>query len=233
MFVVGAISDIHGCLVGLEASLEYFRRQRVDLLVCAGDVASFGPKPNECVELLIEHDVRTVKGNSDAVLVGEAPPFSVSSRDPRLRQIAEIEAWGREALAPSSTRWLQGLPDKVTVEPGLVIVHAGLEDLRVIVDRPENVAVPSGVQAVIAGHLHTPFIRQTSWGLWVNAGSAGRPCDGDPRASVALLVRGASGWTAHLERVPFDLERAAHDILTSGVPYADKLVKTQVDACWW
>jgi diadenosine tetraphosphatase ApaH/serine/threonine PP2A family protein phosphatase len=71
---------------------------------------------------------------------------------------------------------------------------------------------------------------------FVNAGSVGRPKDGDPRACWLLLDvdvgdgeegRGTGGGRLAVEwvRVPYDLERAARGIRDSGLPddFADYL----------
>jgi predicted phosphodiesterase len=37
---IGVVSDPHGCLIGLQASLDWLAEEGVDLVVCAGDVAN-------------------------------------------------------------------------------------------------------------------------------------------------------------------------------------------------
>lgn len=57
--------------------------------------------------------------------------------------------------------------------------------------------------------------------LFVNVGSAGRPKDGDPRASYVLL---RSDFRAPTEvegvRVTYEVEKAAQDVLAAGLPDA-------------
>ena len=84
-----------------------------------------------------------------------------------------------------------------------------------------------------AGHLHVPFVIRAKQGVWVNAGSAGRPCDGDPRASLAILEQQSKGWKASVHRVPFDLEAAIQVIRKANMPYVERLIETQRKACWW
>jgi Icc-related predicted phosphoesterase len=50
---IGVVSDAHGYLVGLKAALDWLAKEGTDMIVCAGDVANFGPQPNECISLLI------------------------------------------------------------------------------------------------------------------------------------------------------------------------------------
>lgn len=59
------------------------------------------------------------------------------------------------------------------------------------------------------------------------------PCDGDPRAAVAVLQEQPQGWTASIYRVVFDLEEAVRAIRESNMPYAERMIETQRRACWW
>src|SRR5207245_4122574 len=68
---VAAISDIHGNLPALEAVLAEVEREKPDLIVVCGDVAS-GPMPSETIELLKTlHQTRFVQGNADRGLIEE------------------------------------------------------------------------------------------------------------------------------------------------------------------
>jgi predicted phosphodiesterase len=203
----------------------------MDLIVCAGDVANFGPQPNECIALLAERNVLGAQGNCDRDILLDSP--ADPHADARSAQIAAINDWGRERLTPASRQWLAALPPKLAPVPGLLIVHGGLQDLEEIVAAGARPHFPQGMSAVAAGHLHAPFVNRASQGLWVNAGSAGRPCDGDPRAALAVLERGRQGWSATIHRVPFDLEAAVRAIRQAGLPYTDRLAETQRQACWW
>jgi hypothetical protein len=115
----------------------------------------------------------------------------------------------------------------------VLVVHGGLHDPEEIVDAHARPRFPRGVSAVAAGHLHVPFVIREKQGVWVNAGSAGRPCDGDPRAAVAVLERKPAGWGASIHRVPFDVEAAVQAIRRADMPFSGRLVETQRKACWW
>jgi predicted phosphodiesterase len=228
---IGVISDPHGCLVGLEATLDWLDRRGVDAVVCAGDVANFGPQPNACITLLAERSIPTIQGNSDRDML--LPPQAGPQTGELASQLAAINAWSRARLTPASRRWLAALPPRLQPAPGLLVVHGGLDDPEEIVKADANPSFPPGVSVVAAGHLHAPFVLRTRQGIWVNAGSAGRSCDGDPRAALALLELLPNGWQASIHRVPFDLEAAARAIRKAGMPYADRLIETQRAACWW
>lgn len=228
---IGIVSDPHGCLVGLAAVLEWLEKAGVDLIACGGDVASFGPQPNECIALLAERGIPTVQGNTDRDLV--QPPPVTPPKSVRAAELATIEDWSRGELTPGSRAWLAALPGALEPAPGLRIVHGGLEDADEIVTKDSQPQLPPGISAVTAGHMHTPFIIHIPQGIWVNAGSAGRPTDGDPRAALAFLEKHPQGWEASIHRIPFDLEAAAEAIRSANMPFSAKMIQTQRRACWW
>jgi predicted phosphodiesterase len=182
--------------------------------------------------------IPTVRGNEVHDLTEAGP-----GRDPSGRaggadgRVSEIQAWGRNHLSPENLEWLEGLPIQAAIDPGLLVVHGGpgAPSLAVTEDHVDKQGrlLPPSCSAVCAGHLHVPFLRPAAWGLWVNAGSAGRPCDGDPRAALALLKFTGIGWEAAIHRVVFDLAEAARAIRASGIPHAERLVESQIRACWW
>ena len=228
---IGVVSDPHGCLVGLRAALDWLGKESIDITVCAGDVANFGPQPNECIVLLAEQKIACVQGNCDRDMLLPSP--ADRRTDARAAQLAAINDWCRERLTRASRQWLAALPPRLAPAPGVLIVHGGVEDPAEIVDAVASPSFPPGVSAVAAGHLHVPFVNRAGQGLWVNAGSAGRPCDGDPRAALAVLEQGPEGWTASIHRVGFDLDAAVEAIRQAEMPYAERLVSTQKKACWW
>jgi len=229
---IGVISDIHGCLVGLKAVLAWLDEAGVDEIACAGDVGGFGPQPNECIALLVERGITSVQGNHDLKMLQPPPhdPFAA----PRVAQITAVENWGRERLTPASRAWLAALPRWHSPAPGVLVVHGSIQQQDGIVDEAARPALPPGISAVAAGHLHRPFVMPTPQGIWVNAGSAGRSCDGDPRAALAVLEeQDGQGWRAEIHRVPFDVEAAVRAIRQANMPYAERLIETQRKACWW
>jgi predicted phosphodiesterase len=228
---IGVVSDPHGCLVGLQASLDWLAEEGVDAVVSAGDVVNFGPQPDECISLLAERNVVSVQGNCDRdILLSSAAGHRT---DERTAQLKAINDWCRARLTAASREWLAALPPRLTPVPGVLIVHGGVEGPDEIVGADARPSFPQGVSIVAAGHLHVPFVIRTQQGIWVNAGSAGRSCDGDPRAAVALLERQARGWDVAVHRVPFDLDAAVRAIRRSNMPYAERMIETQRKACWW
>jgi predicted phosphodiesterase len=228
---VGVLGDVHGNLLALEAGHSVLRGIGVDRVVCTGDVAAFGPDPEGCVAFLRAHGVATVAGNEDAAVLR---PIEVDPEaPPRLRQIQEIMAWSQRRLSPAARAWLAALPDRLELEGGLVCVHAGPGDDTRIVDQGDPKPFPPGARLVCAGHLHRPFVTVDGDRTWANAGSIGRPTDGDPRGSLLVASHGGGRWHVEIVRLELPLDAICDRIAAARMPHAARLCETQRAASWW
>jgi putative phosphoesterase len=208
---VAAISDIHGNLPALEAVLAEVQRQKPDLRVFCGDVAS-GPMPAETIDLLLTlKDARFVRGNADRGLVEEF------DGKPPSEWPGPFADWCARQIARRHRDFLASLEDKVVIDgvDGLgrvLFCHATpRNDTDVFtVDTPvERVrALLAGVDAsvVVCGHTHMQFDRMVDHVRVVNAGSVGMPY-GTPGAYWAML-----GPDVDLRRTDYDREAAAKRI---------------------
>jgi predicted phosphodiesterase len=101
----------------------------------------------------------------------------------------------------------------------------------------ERLAAAEDADALVFGHTHKPWIRDSSGVLFVNCGSVGKPKDGDPRGAFAILDVDDTGQVrARVERVTYDAGAVAREIVAVGLPteYAHKLLVyrgTAVSGC--
>lgn len=78
---IALISDIHGNLEALESILEDIKTKKIDEIICLGDTIDIGPNSKECIDLLIDNNIKSVLGkheiyllkgtNFDSSIVGE------------------------------------------------------------------------------------------------------------------------------------------------------------------
>jgi putative phosphoesterase len=63
---IGLISDPHSTTAPLEEALAIFKREHVDTIICAGDVAGYGKDElSRTIDLLIENNCQMIAGNHD------------------------------------------------------------------------------------------------------------------------------------------------------------------------
>jgi len=151
------ISDVHGNLFGLQHALRIAREESIESLWCLGDLVGYNAYPNECVAVIRERGIPTVKGNHDALLLKEIGGFS---------RIAE---WAqhtlkvtRQLLKPELIPFLQELPFLLPMGEGQLVLHANFFDLKQTINSVEKARqqfqemVARKLSVVFLGHTHRP-----------------------------------------------------------------------------
>lgn len=98
------ISDIHSNAEALGAVLRDIEKRGIKRVLCLGDIVGYGPRPEECVDLVRERCDFSLMGNHDKALFQGAARFNPYAR-------GAID-WTRERLEP--TRW--GVKKKVKTD---------------------------------------------------------------------------------------------------------------------
>jgi predicted phosphodiesterase len=80
---------------------------------------------------------------------------------------------------------------------------------------------------LIYGHTHKPYRKDFEDKIFINAGSVGKPKDGDPRTCVTLVEITPDNVSVRFLRVSYDVEKAAKAIVSSELPeyFAERLKK--------
>ena len=234
------LGDIHANLPALEAALaDIDDRGGIDAVYHLGDLVGYAPWPNEVVALLGERRIAGVAGNYDSTTATEHQHCGCKYEDPSQEELSHVSYdWTRSYVSAETKRALGALPFRIDLRPAgghtsgprVVLVHGAptLNTLYWTKARPDafctKMAALAGARAgdVIAfGHTHVSWSREVAGVHFVNAGSVGRPKDGDPRACYAI-VDIAAGAAPEVEfvRVDYDIARAAAAIRDSDLPDA-------------
>ena len=214
--LIAFISDIHGNLPALEASVADAKARGARQVICAGDMTGYGPFPNEVCRFLEGRRIPAILGNYDQKVIEVAKQgrsatarMKEKKREILLWTVAHLDDWARNYLA--------GLPDHLTLwVPGgrkVLVVHGSPISM-------DDAIYPSitrrGLEAklgnaqpdiLVCGHTHIPFVKRIGGVLVVNCGSAGHPVDGDPRPTYAL-VHARQGAAPHGRILRFEYDRS-------------------------
>lgn len=231
------ISDIHGNLPALEATLaDIQRRPDLNATYHLGDLVGYGPWPNEVVDSIRRLAIPGVAGNYDSTVATHYRNCGCRYENPLQEQLSHRSyEWTLEHVSWATTTFLRGLPFRTDVKPlgghlsgpRLVLVHAHSSNNLIYVeeDRADSFLSKMAAAARLApgdviafGHTHRPWHRELDGVHFVNAGSVGRPKDGDWRACYAVVGIGAGQVEVEFRRVEYDVSAAADAIIASTLP---------------
>ncbi|HVM70158.1 MAG TPA: metallophosphoesterase family protein [Anaerolineales bacterium] len=240
MTKVLVISDVHANITALEAVLA--DAGKVNEVWCLGDIAGYGPDPNECIERIQALPKLTcMMGNHDFAAIGNMAleTFNIDAKRALL--------WQRDRLNESSKNFLRTLAQEPKVAGNVTLVHGSPRDpiweyvMNTLVARI-NLAYfetlwcfvgHSHFQAVFQYHSETDDVtievpkageRYTlKERALLNPGSVGQPRDRDPRAAYAFFYPKEKAWEPR--RVEYDILSVQKRILEAGLPprHAERL----------
>ena len=89
------ITDIHGNIEGLNAILKDIENKKIDEIICLGDTIDIGPNSKECIDKLIDNNIKMTLGNHELYLLRG------TSIDPSINNVEEIEhyKWVKNQLS--------------------------------------------------------------------------------------------------------------------------------------
>lgn len=233
---IAVLGDIHGNIEALKVAYETAASRRPDKIYHLGDLGGYAPFVNEVVDFIIEHEISGVQGNYDYTVSTDAEHCGCSFETQAQSEIANAAfEWTKRHTTARSKDFMRRLPSMISfVADGrkMKLFHATphKNNLYWFEDRPEKffleMAGKVDADLLIYGHTHKPYRRDIGEKVFINAGSVGKPKDGDPRACVALVEISGDRVLSEFMRVPYDIERVARAIMESGMPptLADKLL---------
>ena len=233
MTKIGFISDIHGNLEALQATLAKLDEIPCDQIYCLGDVVGYGANPSECIRIIQERKIITAMGNHD-----EYVTLLMDPKLDRLRgEVRDAVFWTQSHLPMEDLRWLSKLPMKIVTEQ-FTALHGSFVPVPWAYCLDENTFAANfkyqDAPLAFCGHSHSPligieipnelpyvdFIRKIevkdSDKVMVNVGSVGQPRDHDPRSCAVVFY--LETRTVELIRVEYDIAAAQAKIRASGLP---------------
>jgi len=220
--------DIHGNIGALKAAYGAAQAAGAEKIYHLGDLGGYSPFVNEVVEFLIEHNIEGVQGNYDETVAKNAKHCGCKSEGLVQEEMANRSfEWTKEHASGKTKEYLGKLPVEITFAVHgrkVALFHATprKNNLYWFGDRPDKffqeMAGKIEADVLIYGHTHKPYIKDLSGKTFINAGSVGKPKDGDPRSCVTLVEITPAAVNVDFLRVFYDVEKAAAAIIASGLP---------------
>lgn len=227
---IAVFGDLHGNSAATEAVLRDIEAEHPDAIYCLGDLVGYGARPNETTAMIAERGIPTIMGNYDDGVGFDRDDCGCAYKDADERDRGQQSLmWTRGVTTESNKAFLRELLPEIRFEAGgqrFRLVHGSPRRMNeyLFEDRDERslerIAHMAECDVLIFGHTHKPWIREIEGVLFVNAGSVGKPKDGDPRATWVLITThpGASP-IVDIRRVEYDIPSMAAAIRAAeGLP---------------
>jgi putative phosphoesterase len=224
---IAIFSDVHGNLPALDAVLADIRARQPDAVYCLGDLVGYAPFPNEVVERVRQQAIPTIMGNYDDGVGFERDDCGCAYRDEEEKRRGDQSlAWTKAHVTADNKTFLRTLKSEIRFEADgrrVLLVHGSPRRINeyLFEDRPlssfQRLAASSNADIVVYGHTHKPYTKAVAGVLFLNAGSIGKPKDGNWRACYAVLD--TRTVAAEFVRVEYELAKVTAAIRESELPH--------------
>lgn len=183
---IAIISDIHGNLEALKATLEDIKKRNVDNIFCLGDTIMKGHHSEECVKLVRDNCDVVIRGNCDTVF---DDVVTESIHNIPLEVLQKRIDYCKDVISEESKDYLRNLPFSYEfymsgslvrifhahpqIIEGVIINEDSYEKKYEMFEPSENTVSDKVADIVIYGHLHAPFMNKMYNKTLINVGSVG------------------------------------------------------------
>jgi predicted phosphodiesterase len=223
------LSDIHSNLAALLKALQYIENLKPDKIVCLGDIVGYGPRPNECVELIQQKCQVSLMGNHDHAVLGLTDTYHFN------QYAREAINWTRRALTIQNKAYLENLTF-THHENDILYVHSTPlhpEEWHYILSEYEARQYFSQIKQRLCfvGHSHIPVVFSSAdqpvfdeeldlsdknKHYIINVGSIGQPRDGDPR--LCFVIYDTDSGKLNYIRLSYPIQETYDEILENKLP---------------
>jgi predicted phosphodiesterase len=239
------ISDIHSNLEALQAVLKTIEQEKIDKIVCLGDIVGYGPYPNECIELVQQNCEIILTGNHDFACIESSELFYFNE------YAAKAIEWTVTVLSKENLEYLAtlSLVDKIE---NFYLVHSSpfepqsWDYILSLSEAKFNFSnFNDNAKICFIGHSHHPimFIEylennkpdytfklvnqiqlEENNRYIINVGSVGQPRDSNPDAAFGIVDTTTQEY--ELKRVKYDVNKTFQKMVSVGLPQflADRLL---------
>ena len=211
---VAIISDIHANIAALEAVLERpAAAERGSGRTASATWSAMRPSRTRSSIAFVATTRRRSWATTTMASGFDRDECGCAYRDPEEQRLGDLSLrWTQRTVTSDRKEFLRSLQPEIRFEADgkrFRLVHGSPRRMNeyLFEDRPlssfQRLAATSEADVLIFGHTHKPYTKRVDGVLFVNAGSVGKPKDGDPRACYVVMDtagRRGRGVSAHSVR---------------------------------
>ncbi len=218
---IAVISDIHSNVYALINVLEDIDSEKVDSVICLGDLVGYGPHPNETISMIRRRNILCLKGNYDNSVTDNE--FSYI-RDTNINKFSL--PWTVSELRAENISYLKGLPSSLTIKVGdknLLFVHGSPSSINeyLFINSENTTAHLNKIKedVLICAHTHLPGIKEINNKTYINVGSVGKPKIGRPNSTYCIIeINDENKVSAKFKEITYEVKKIVKDMTMLNFP---------------
>jgi putative phosphoesterase len=218
---IAVISDIHANVYALISLLEDIDNEKVDTIICLGDLVGYGPHPNEVISMIKRRHILCIKGNYDSSVVDNEYSYI---RENRINSFSL--PWTVNELREENRNFLKNLPSTLTLNiegKNLLFVHGSPNRINeyLLKDEDSTLEVMKSINedVLICAHTHLPGMKEFGNKVYINSGSIGKPKIGRPNITYCIInINKVDGMKVQIKEIPYAFRRIVKDMTILNFP---------------
>ena len=182
---IAIISDIHSNYFYFKKVIHQIEKYSVDEIYCLGDLIGYYDRPNEVIELIVNKNIKCIKGNHEKYLLGEITYHKKKENIYRMEK-------QKRALSIENLDFIKSLPDFIEKEIGnknFYLTHSLPNDTTSYISSLHDLDSINlkSYDYYCFGHTHIPLISFHYGACILNPGSIGQPRDYTRKLSFIIV----------------------------------------------
>lgn len=217
---IAIISDIHSNIYALMNVLEEIDYEKVDTIICLGDLVGYGPHPNEVVSMIKRRHILCIKGNYDTSVVENKYSYI---RENNINNFS-LE-WTVNELRAENRYYLDNLPTSISLNicnKKLLFVHGSPNKINeyLLEDDDNTLEIMNNISEdiLICAHTHIPMSKSFDEKLLINCGSVGKPKIRRPNSTYCLLEITNNNVQSEIKEVTYEVNKIVKDMTMLNFP---------------
>lgn len=205
---IALISDIHANAFYFKTLLENIKKEKVDKIVCLGDLIGYYNAPNEVINICRDNNIICIQGNHEEYILG-----TLKYRKEK-ENIYNIEEH-KKILSIENHIFIEQMPRELVIEyEGITMycTHALPDNSAKYLYSPNEMIDKyiKGYDYYCSGHTHIAYIQYKKGTCLINPGSIGQPRDYSTIPSYALINMKSRDVT--IKKIEVDVEAYVKDL---------------------
>lgn len=236
---IGIISDVHSNIDALKKVFKRFNDEKVDKVICIGDVIGIGSYPEECIQFLMNNKnmlLSFVRGNHENYLLNGIKRKNHTEKEakPMTDEQIATHIWNHSRLDKEEREFIKTLKNKdcIEIEGKIVVIeHYQMDEknkFKRFIKNPtckeiKELFEEKNADIYLFGHTHQIYYLENNGKYYINPGSLGCPINSNGAHAGILEINNEKIEYKQLE-IEYNIEKVINDIQQLNYPLYDFMI---------